>query len=155
MGKAGDPFWINRFLGCGTMVGGTGDSNHSATGRFLVFSLAMSPFHEFFRLPLLRGFYSQYWVFVQKEASVSPVRERWVSPVRERFWGGRHYFGPPKTTEAMARKGPKTFFVDSSGVYSGCGAMFLGNTLVWVQKCPLSSHTTTSSPKREKKRPPF
>ena len=78
------------------MVGGTGDPNHSARGRVLVFSLEKSLLYEIFYLPLSRGFYSQNWVFVQKEASVSPVRERSVSPVRERFWGGRHHFGPPK-----------------------------------------------------------
>ena len=94
--NVGDPFWRNRFLGCGTVVGGAGDANHSATGRFLVFLLAMSPFSEIFRLPLSRGFYSQNWVFVQKQASVSPGRERSVSPSRERFWARRHHFGPPK-----------------------------------------------------------
>ena len=70
------------------MLGGASLPNHSATSRFLVFLLAMSPFHEIFRLPLSRGFYSQNWVFVQKQASVSPGRER--------FWAGRHHFGPPK-----------------------------------------------------------
>ena len=88
LGKAGDPFWRNRFPGCGTMVGGAGFPYHSATGWVLVFSLAMSPFHKIFHLPLLRGFYPQNWVFVQKQVSVSPGRER--------FWGGRHRFGPPK-----------------------------------------------------------
>ena len=78
------------------MVGYAGDPNHSATGRFLVFSLEKSPIFDIFCLPLLRGFYSQNRVFVQKQASVSDVRERSISPVRERFWGGRHRFGPPK-----------------------------------------------------------
>ena len=49
-------FWRNRFLGCGTTVGGAGDPNHSAWGRFLVFSLAMSLFHEIFLSPAFAGF---------------------------------------------------------------------------------------------------
>ena len=86
------------------MVGGAGLPNHSATGMVLVFSLKKSPFHEIFRLPLSRGFYSQNWVFVQKQASVSPGRERSVSPARERFWAGRHHFEPPKKTGFGAGK---------------------------------------------------
>ena len=99
LGKAGNPFWRNRFPGCGTMVGGAAVQNHGATGRFLVFSLEKSLFHEIFCFPLSRGFYPQRWVFVQKQASVFPVRERAIFPGRERFWGGKHRFGPPKCLE--------------------------------------------------------
>ena len=77
------------------MVGGAGHPNDSATGRFLVFSLAMSLFHESFRLPLSRCFCSQNWVFLQKEASVSPVRERSVSPVGRDFGAGDTTLGRP------------------------------------------------------------
>ena len=49
------------------MVGGAGDPN--AWGRLLVFSLQRSPFFEIFRPPLLGGFYSHNWLFVQKQAS--------------------------------------------------------------------------------------
>ena len=81
------------------MVGGAGDPNGSAWGLFLVFLLEKSPFYEIFRLSLLRGFYSQNWIFAQKQASVSPGRERSVSPARERFGAGRHHFGPPKVKQ--------------------------------------------------------
>ena len=66
-GKCGRPLLENP--GCETMVGGAGDPNHGAWGQVLVFSLEKSLFYEIFCLPLLRGFYSQNWLFEQKQAS--------------------------------------------------------------------------------------
>ena len=80
---------------------------------FLVFSLGNSLFHEIFCFPLSRGFYPPNCVFVQKQASVFPVRERAICPGRERFWGGKHHFGPPKSwrrprSNKSAKKGLTT-----------------------------------------------
>ena len=84
------------------MVGGAGVPNHSATGQFLVFSLAMSPFHEIFRLPLLRGFYSQNWVFVQKQASVSRSGEVGLSRPGEILgWETPHWAAQGKENKGV------------------------------------------------------
>ena len=50
------------------MVGGAGDPNHGATGRVLVFSLAMSLFHEIFLPPAFTGFLLPKLVFCPKTA---------------------------------------------------------------------------------------
>ena len=88
----------NGFLGCGNVVGGAGDPNHSAWCRFLVFLLKNKLFCEIFHLTLLRGFYSQNSFYVQKKRVSSPVWERRVSAGRGGgCWAGRHRFWPPKT----------------------------------------------------------
>ena len=72
------------------MNGGTDDPNHCATGRFLVFLLAMSPFHEIFRLPL-------YGVFTPKTEFSSEKRHLCLPSGRDRSLPSGRDFGAGDT----------------------------------------------------------
>ena len=96
--KAGDPFWRNRFPGCGTVVGGASVPNHSAWGQVLVFSLKKSPFFEIFRLPLLRGvllpklgFRSKRGLFLSRSEEVDFSRPGEISGRETLFWAAQDH----------------------------------------------------------------